>query len=223
MRLPDRLAFSRSFLHLTGVKVARTSTIALADLESIPDVGLAAKFAAMEAEKAVPSESEILKYLAEARSIRKTLLPVVNGLRATGHVSQATYDDIIKDRGPRDTAGDCVKLAKVFRDGGDTLKGKHSADEAMIERAAVVGTWLLQHLRTEKAPNEKAPPPPPAIEKRNRIATVLVKRYELLQKVAYYFHGEDYDEYVPPLMSQKAPRPKKETAQTGESQTEGVG
>jgi hypothetical protein len=137
---------------------------------------------------------------------------IVAGLAATGHVSQATYDDILKDRGPRDIAGDCVKLAKVFRDGGDGLKGKHSADEAMIERAAVVGTWLLQHLRTERAPNEKAPAPPPAVDRRNRIATLLVSRYGLLRKVAYYFHGEDYDDFVPPLMSSKAARAKKEPA-----------
>jgi hypothetical protein len=190
---------------------AHLPMIALADLESIPEVGLGVKFAAMEAEKAEPSESEVLKSLDEARAIRRTLLPIIEGLEATGNVPQGTSADIRKDRGPRDTAGDCVKLAKTFRDGGDGLKGKHSADAAMIERAAVVGTWLLQHLKTERAPNEKALPPAPAIDRRNRMATLLINRHELLRKVAYYFHGEDYDDLVPPLMSYKA-RPKTEPA-----------
>jgi hypothetical protein len=171
----------------------------------------------MEAVKVEPSESEVQKNLAEARTIRGVLLPIVKGLRATGHVSQGTYDDIVTGRGPRDTAGDCVKLAKVFRDGGDTLKNKHSAEEAMIERAAVPGTWLLQHLRIEKAPNEKTPPPAPAVDRRNRMATVLIELYAKLQKVAYYFYGEDYEEHVPPLMSQRAHRPKKEPAKTDEA------
>src|SRR5262245_57523341 len=85
-------------MHKTEI-TAHFPMIALADLESVLDVALGVKFAAMEAEKAEPSESEVLKCLAEARTIRKTLLPIVEGLEATGHVAKGTSADIRKDRG----------------------------------------------------------------------------------------------------------------------------
>jgi hypothetical protein len=80
----------------------------------------------------------------------------------------------------------------------------------MIEKAATVGSWLLQHLRPTHARAQKAPPPPPAVELRNRFATLLAQRYAKLQAVAHYFYGDAWEDVTPPLMARQAARPKKD-------------
>jgi hypothetical protein len=185
--------------------------IDLPALSALPALALALKFSAMEADKTVPSEKLVSQALVEARQIRSTLLPVVAGLAATGLVPQTEYNAIVRGRGPRDTASDCVAICHVFDKYKKAVKDKHSADPTMIKRAGEVGAFLLQHLRPAHAPAEKAPPPPPAVEIRNRFATLLVKRYSLLQVVAHYFEGDDYERVAPPLMSRQASRASKNT------------
>ncbi|MGK3995446.1 hypothetical protein [Sorangium sp. So ce1024] len=189
----------------------------LREIESLGRLSLAVKFAAMAAERTTPSDRLVSQRLAEARQIRGTLLPVVAGLAATKLVPQSKYDDIVRGRGARDTAADCVALAQVFRDGGAALEGKHSADPEMIKKAAAVGSWLLQHVRPANARAEKAAPPTPAVEIRNRLATLLARRYSRLQSVAHYFHGDGWEAVAPPLMSRHATRAKKEPKATGSS------
>jgi hypothetical protein len=188
-------------------------------LEALPALALATKRAAMMAEESAPSEKIVSQKLDEARQLRTTLLPVVAGLASTGLVPRQTYVDIIKGRGARDIAGDCVAIADVFRNHKDAIHGKHSADPAMIEKAAVVGSWLLQELRAPGAKTPKAPPPSPAVDTRNRLATLLVERYETLQTVAHYFEGADYERAAPPLMSRQATKKsaKKTNGEAGES------
>lgn len=184
--------------------------IDLAALSALPALALALKFSAMEADKAFPPEKLVSQTLVEARQIRATLLPVVAGLAATGRIPQTEHDAIVRGRGPRDVASDCVAISHVFDKYKKAVKDKHSADPKMIKRAGEIGSFLLQNLRPARAPTEKAPPPPPAVEIRNRFATLLVKRYSLLQVVAHYFEGDDYERVVPPLMSRQASRPGKD-------------
>lgn len=188
-------------------------------LESLPSLALATKRSAMIAEETVPSEKIVSQKLHEARQIRTTLLPVVAGLASTGLVPRQAYLDILKGRGPRDTAGDCVAIADVFRSHKDAIKGKHSADPAMIEKAASVGSWLLQELRAPGAKSTKASSPSAAVDTRNRLATLLVERYETLQRVAHYFEGADYERAAPPLMSRQMTKKstKKAKGDAGES------
>jgi hypothetical protein len=108
-------------------------------------------------------------------------------------------------------AGDCVALSHVFDKYKKALKDRHSADPEMIKRAGEIGSFLLQHLRPAHAPVEKAPPPPAAVEIRNRFATLLVKRYSRLQVIAHYFAGDDYERVAPPLMSRQVSRRSKDT------------
>ena len=183
----------------------------VAALDGIGRLALAAKYSALEADRTVPSERVISQKIAEARQVRGTLLSVVGGLAATGYVPQARYDDIVRGRGPRDVAEDCVALAQVFREGGKALDGKHSADPGDIAKAAALGSWLLEHLRAAHAPTEKPPPPPPAVDLRNRFATLLARRYAMVQAVAHYFHGDGFEEVAPPLMSRHAPRARRDS------------
>ncbi|MFO0758596.1 MAG: hypothetical protein U0359_19035 [Byssovorax sp.] len=191
---------------------AHLPKISIAEVETLPALGLAHKLAAMEAERSVPSEKVVSQNLIEARRIRGVLLPIVTGLGAAGLVPQSEVDDILRGRGPRDVAEDCVALGQVFVKHHKAIKGKHAADPEMIKRAGTLGSWLLQNLRTANAPAEKAPPPPMTIEVRNRMGTLLVRRYGRLQVIAHYFEGDDHERSVPPLMSRQAARAGKDDA-----------
>ncbi len=177
----------------------------LPDLEGIGRLALGLKFAAMQADGIEPSESEINELMAESRELRGKLLPALKSLTAAGLVSPATYDRIARGRGARDTAEDCVSLAQVFREGGAALDGKHPITPEQVDRAALVGSWLLQHMKQAGTRAEKAPPPE-AVEIRNRMAALLSARYAKLQALAHYFVPDAWEEVVPPLMSRPAPR-----------------
>lgn len=188
-------------------------------LRTLPELALAVKFAAVAADQ-VATDKTTSEMLAEARQIRATLLRVVGGLAATGLVPETTYEAIVRGSGTRDLAEDCVALHKVFQDGGKALKGKHAADPAMIERAGTVGSWLLRNLRKAGAPTEKQTVSPEA-DIRNRLATLLVSRYERLRVVAHYFHGAAYEDHAPPLMSRKLTRrPAAEPAEPAPSDSD---
>lgn len=177
----------------------------LPDLEGLGRLALGFKFAAMQADGIEPSENEINHVMAEARDLRGKLLPAVKSLAAAGLVPQATYDRIARGRGARDTAEDCVSLAQVFRERGAALEGKHPITPEQVDRAALVGSWLLQNMKVAGARAEKAPPPE-AVEIRNRMAALLSARYAKLQAAAHYFEPDTWEEVVPPLMSRPAPR-----------------
>lgn len=179
--------------------------IDIAHFDGLGRLALGLKFAAMAAEGIGPSESEVSAVLAEARGLRGKLLPALASLAASGLVPQETYERIARGRGTRDVAEDCVAAAQVFRDGGAALDGKHPVTAEQIERAALVGSWLLQQLRPAEARAEKAPKPE-AVEIRNQMATLLSERYAKLQAVAHYFEGDAWLEAVPPLMTRPAPR-----------------
>jgi hypothetical protein len=175
-------------------------------LEALPALAVALKFAAIEADRAVPTERIVSEALVEARQIRGVLLPIVAGLVATGVVPAHMYEDIVRGRGPRYIAQDCLTLSSVFTTHKEAVKDKHSADPGVIDRAAVVGSFLLEHLRPAGSAAAKSPPYPPLIDLRNRFATVLTERYRKLQIVAHYFCGDDYERVAPPLMSQRSSR-----------------
>lgn len=182
----------------------------IAHFDGIGRLALGVKYAAMLAEGAGPSESEIHQVISEGWELRAKLLPALKALAAAGLVPQATYDRLARGRGVRDMAEDCVGAAQVFRDGAAALAGKHPISTEQVDRAAFVGSWLLANMKHSAARGERAPRPE-AVEIRNRMATLLVNRYEKLQAVAHYFEGEGWPEKVPPLMT-RLPAAKREAA-----------
>lgn len=177
----------------------------IAYLDGIGRLAMGLKYASMVADGVEPSESEVSLVIAEAREHRAVLLPAVKSLAAAGLVPMSTYERIARGRGVRDAAEDCVALAQVFRDAGNTLDGKHPITADQIDRCALVGSWLLQRLKPGEARRAK-PPRPEAVEIRNQMATLLVERYAKLQAIAHYFEGDSWQEAVPPLMTRPAPR-----------------
>lgn len=188
----------------------------IAVLDDLPSLALATKMSALLAENSVPDDVSPREIIAEGWALRKTLMPVVASLAATGLIPSAVYERIARGRGPRDMAEDCVALSNVFTTYAAEVAGKHAADASTIERAAKVGSWLLQNLRTRNAPRPARQTSAEG-DIRDRMETLLVTGYNQLRMIAYYFYGDDFGEHVAPLMSRHVPR---KTAQTPDSTPE---
>lgn len=183
----------------------------LTALQSLPPLALAVKYAALQVEQDVPSESEVSQKTTLGWSLRAILLPVAKGLAAVGLLPAEQVAAIATGRGSRDMAEDNVQLVNLFRTNAAAIAGKHAVTDEQLEQAAVVGTFLMQHLRPKNAPPEKAALPSATVDARNRLATLLVRRYERLQAVAHYFAGADWEDHVPALMSRVVKRAKHDT------------
>ncbi len=186
------------------------------EVESLPELAMATKFAVMEAESTVPSQESVSERLSQAYPIRSTLLATMRALAAIKAVPAPEVAKVARGRGPRDVAEDCVSLAKMFRKYAEAIEGKHGITPEQIDEAAEVGTWLLATLKPADAPSATSATPtkPPAIDIRDRFAALLIKRYNQAEMVARYFYGPDYAEKVPPLQSRKV---KKKNDDEGES------
>lgn len=187
--------------------------LSLARLDGLPNLALALAGAAQEAEKTQPSEKLVSQNVAEARTLRGKLMPVLQGLCTSGLIPMNEYDDIYRGKGSRDVALDCVAIPAVFTKYAKKIAGKHAASAADLASAATVGAWLLKNLRAGNAPRVKGSAPSPAVELRNRLATLLQSAYSDAEAVAFYFHREDYAQFAPPLNSRhvatKKPAAKK--------------
>lgn len=172
----------------------------LAALQSLPELALAVKYAAMQVEQFAPSESEISLRTAEGWQLRGILLAGAKGLVAAGVVPAEPIEAIAAGRGTRDMAEDNVNLAEFYRTNESLIAGKHAVGAEQIKDAAAVGAFLMQHLRPTNAPGQKSEMLE-IVDIRNRMATLLMKRYERLRAVAHYFLGEHWSEHVPALMS----------------------
>ncbi len=173
----------------------------LAALQSISELALAVKYAAIQVEQEIPSESEVSQKTAVGWSLRSILLSVAKGLAAAGLLPADQVAAIATGRGPRDMAEDAVQLAGLFQAHAATIAGKHAVTTDQVEQAAALGAFLLQHLRPKNAPAEKGVGHSALIDARNRLATLLSRRYARLQAVAHYLAGADWEDHVPALMS----------------------
>jgi hypothetical protein len=183
----------------------------LSALLTLPQLALATKFAALKAEQLGPTG--IKEKLAEASRRRRRLLKVAQGLVEMGLIPTGELQEIAAGSGNRDIAEDCVSLPRLFRKYEKEIAGKHAVDAAEIDETAALGGYLVSVLRAKGAKPFKAATSAQEIDIRNRMATLLVKRYERLRAVAYYFHESDWEQRAPALRSHRGKHAPKAEAQ----------
>ncbi len=209
-------------LALTNVRMAMPVLVArqhlLADhlpkvdaalLLALPDIALATEYAALKAEHALPADKLMGPKLAEGWQLRSFLLEAARMLASAGLVKQEEVDVIAEGKGQRDMAQDCLALADLFRKYEATIAGKHPIDVAQINEAASVGTWLVANLRTTNALPERSGLTSPEIDIRDRLGTLLVQQFLVLEKVIHYFYGKPWDNLLPSLQSRVVKRDAK--------------
>ncbi len=181
-------------------------------LSKVPEVALAVRFAALEAQRPVDSGADVAAQLKTAHALRATLLAIAEGLAATGHLPAEQVKAIKKGRGPVDSAADCVALAELFAKHERKLAGKHAATAQMLSGAREVGTWLLANLRPSRAKRAGKPRNEAALEARDRLWSLLVKRHDEQRRVGYWLWGDAFGEHVPALQAQRRAAKKAKAA-----------
>jgi hypothetical protein len=173
-------------------------------LLALPEIALASDYAALKAEHALPADKLKGPKLAEGWQLRGLLLEAARMLASAGLVRQDEVDLIAEGKGQRDMAQDCISLADLFRANEATIAGKHPIEMAQINEAAAVGSWLVANLHTTNALPERTASRSPEIDVRDRLGTLLVQQFQVLETVVHYFYGKHWETLIPSLQSRAA-------------------
>lgn len=183
-------------------------TLGLGDVESLPELCLAAIFASQLVDRNAPKATRDM--LTRASSLRAKLLPAAEVLVTAGLMPKHEVSRIRKGTGYLDTADDLIALARLFIEHGARISGKTTVTREEVREASELGTALRTILRpkgSRKASLDAETAQ--AIENRDRLFALLVRRYDLVRRAGAWLFGVDkLGEIVPPLGSRVRARAK---------------
>lgn len=175
--------------------------LSLDEVELLPELCLAAIFAGQLVDRNAPTPTRDM--LARASILRGKLLPAAEVLATADLMPKHEVSRIRKGTGFIDMADDLVALARLFIDHGPRISGKTTVTRDEIREASELGTALRTTLRpkgSRRAPLDAKTAQ--AIENRDRLFALLVRRYELVRRAGGWLYGLDkVSEHVPPLGS----------------------
>ncbi len=154
------------------------------------------------------STGEIGKLLAEASALRAVLMPAAEAAAASGLVDGREVKNIKAGRGKLDLAKDNVALAALFRTSAAALRGKTAVTPQQVARAEEVGTALVALIKPKgTVKRTKKGAKADLADARNRMWTLLLNRYERVERVIAYLLGPRFP--CPRLQSRIATPSKK--------------
>jgi hypothetical protein len=167
----------------------------LEELRSLPDLARAAADAARDAGG---EDEEAQALFDEAYALRRKLRAAALALVEAGTLTARDAQKLGKDRGAVDLAADCAALASLFERRADELgEGGPAAED--VSRAAEIGRALKARWKPAGAGRKPGPDGLSAVDRRDRLWTLLVLRHERLWAVGAYVFGHAVDEHVPAL------------------------
>jgi hypothetical protein len=113
-------------------------------------------------------------------------------------------EEIRKGTGKWDLASDGVALVALYQDHEGALRGKNPFTTQDFEQLEAASEWLLDTLNPDGAARTSTPARGEPEDMRDRLWTLLARRYVDLRKIAYYFHGDAFEAFVPKLQSRLA-------------------
>lgn len=135
-----------------------------------------------------------------ARKLCKTFRTNADALVAADVLTAAELPSITEG-GPIDVARACVTWAAFFRAKHDKVRGATGVRSALVREAAELGTELLREIKPRgvrrgrpRSEAERA-----AADDRDRMAVVVERRYDYVERVACWRWGRDCEAIVPPL------------------------
>lgn len=189
--------------HQTELKSA--TAINAEYIKDMPNLAMAVDYAARQVNRE-PEATELRKILPRVWELRGVMMSFARALALSGHLPARDVDAIFSGSGKIDNASDCVQLAALFDKHWTAIEGKHGVTREQLKEASELGTRALSLLRPATAPKNVAVSPEltASVDIRDRLWTLLVKRYEehLWRAGAWLFKTE-FDEHVPPLLSRK--------------------
>lgn len=172
------------------------------ELQALPNLARALLFASRNVAPRAASPKEIEKALAGISGPREDMLSQADLLSRRGLLDKDRVAQIRAGNGKFDMAEDGIALASLFTEHATALKGQHPFTEEEIEKLRRTSEWLIDNMTPAgaRAPSKKTTKHP-SEDARDRLWTVTLKRHEQLRKIAYYVHGDAWEEVTPRLMS----------------------
>ena len=169
----------------------------VADAESAAE---ALSFAAARAATCASEPPTLAAKIKRARKLCKTFRSNAEALVATD-VLAATELPSLVEGSPIEVARACVAWAAFFREKHGKVRGATGVRSALVREAAELGTELLREIKPRgvrrgrpRSEAERA-----AAEDRDRMAVVVERRYDYVERVACWRWGRDCEAIVPPM------------------------
>ncbi|WP_437994214.1 hypothetical protein [Sorangium sp. So ce145] len=173
----------------------------LDDVLALPDLGRALVFAATRVTAKPASSGEIEAKLKVVIELREPMLTLAETLAKRGLLPKDVVAEIRAGSGKYDLASDGMALAHLYEEHAVALRGKHPFSQEELDQLREASEWLLDTLTPEGARRPAAKQRGEAETMRDRLWTLLVRRYADLRKIGYYFHGDAFEEVTPKLLS----------------------
>ena len=185
----------RAAVDATGVRVKWS------DVESLGDVGVALIQAAALVEGDGRTRGVLKALLTEATPLRRSILLSARALAAQSLLPESAVKAVHKGRGPQDTGRDLVVLASLFTEHAEKIRGKHPISTKAIRRVAELGAEIATHVRSAATPKDRkrVGEAKTAAELRDRVYTLLLRRFDTLGRAAGALWGLDAVNRVPAL------------------------
>ena len=205
----DALLAARPDLEATGLHVDWER------LGALDSLARAVVYAADRVEANPRETHEVITLLQEARPLRRLLLASGRAHALTGRCPTNEVERIAKGRGAVDTAIDLVDLALLHTE-HDLLGNGSAVSAAQVQRAKVLGSTLRGKIRPRglERPSRRTNGQRDAMALRDRLWTVLVESYALVERAGGTLWGRQMSLHIPALQGRYVPRKreKKDTA-----------
>jgi hypothetical protein len=189
-------------------RVKRLPETDLGAIVQLPAIASALCFSITQIAQPPPAAKDTKPLLARAQRVRRKLLDSAVALATAGHFPKAIIDEIRRGTGSIDSATDCVQLAALYGKHWAVVRDKTPVTAEDLNEAADVGSRLMGVLKPQGAPRrsndatESSAARAEAMQRRDRLWTLLVRGHEAMRRAGVYLFGEDaVDARVPALQS----------------------
>ncbi len=174
-------------------------------VEAVPELGVAVAWSAEHVLHlgGVPL-GPVRARLARASVLRATLAASLEGAARSGLIPRPLLPQIRGERGPFDTAGDCLAYALLFERYEPVLLGKTPVTPCLLEEALQVSTELRLWLG---APPSRCETEgfAEAVDLRDRLGTLLADEYAAVRRAGAWLFGEEHLIRVPAPLDSARP------------------
>jgi hypothetical protein len=173
----------------------------LGEVLGLADLARALVHGVRRATPLAEGDGEVKRRVGLIKEPREQMLSVAQTLAKKNLLPAKVVATFGTRKGLPGMADDAVGLAELYTAHASRVQGQHPFTDAEIASLGEHGEWLVENLRAAHTPRRKKVRANTPADDRDRLWTLLDRRYLGLRRVGFYFHPEDVDAVVPPLMS----------------------
>lgn len=169
--------------------------------------GEALEFTSARAQVQARPPAGVVGRIRRARVVLDLLQQSVELMVKAG-VVKASEAPVGADNGPRGVARACIRHVTFFRANWPRVRGFSPVDKALLEEAATLGATLLREVKPRGVArgSQRTEEARAAAADRDRMAVVVTRLYDYVERVAVWRWGRDCEAVVPRLLSRDTSR-----------------